>query len=77
MCLLAITNAILNNEDKILTVSSYSEEYDCYFSKPCVVGKGGIKKQMFIELSDEDSAKLMSSITKLQDDKNLLKKLIK
>ena len=77
MCLLAITNAILNNEDKILTVSSYSEEFDCYFSKPCVVGKGGIKKQMFIELSDEDSAKLMSSITKLQDDKNLLKKLIK
>ena len=77
MCLLAITNAILNNEDKILTVSSYSEEFDCYFSKPCVVGKGGIKKQMFIELSDEDSAKLMNSITKLQDDKNLLKKLIK
>lgn len=77
MCLLKITNSILNNERKIMTVSSYSEEYDCYFSKPCVVGKRGIEKQIDMKLSDSDNAKLMDSITKLQDDKNLMKKLIK
>ncbi len=77
MCLLGITNAILNNEHKILTVSCYSEEYDCYYSKPCIVGKRGIEKQLFINLSNSDSAKLMDSITKLQDDKNLMKKLCK
>lgn len=75
MCLLAITNAILNNENKVMTVSTYSEEYDCYFSKPCIVGKHGIEKQLFINLSNQDSAKLMDSITKLQDDKLLLKKI--
>ena len=69
MCLLEITNAILNDEQKILTVSTYSKEYDCCFSKPCIVGKTGIKKQLDIKLSNPDTAKLMSSITKLQDDK--------
>lgn len=77
MCLLKITNSILNNEHRIMTISSYSENYDCYYSKPCVVGKRGIEKQLHIHLSDKDNAKLMDSITKLQDDKNLMKKLIK
>lgn len=72
MCLLSITNAILNNERKILTVSCYSEEHGCYFSKPCVVGKNGIEKQLFINLTENDSAKLMASIQKLQDDKKCL-----
>lgn len=77
MCLLKITNSILNNEHRIMTVSSYDEAYDCYYSKPCVVGKRGIEKQLKIRLSDKDNAKLMDSITKLQDDKNVTKKLIK
>ena len=74
MCLLAITNAILNNERKILTVSCYSKEHDCYFSKPCIVGKRGILRQLDIKLSDKDNAKLLDSIGKLQDDKKLIRK---
>ena len=77
MCLLAITNSILNNERKILTVSCYSEEHDCYFSKPCVVGKKGIEKQLFINLPNDDTAKLMDSIAKLQDNKKLIRKCLK
>ena len=69
MCLLEITNSILNDEQKILTVSCYNKEHDCYFSKPCVVGKHGIKRQLFITLSNKDTAKLIDSINKLQDDK--------
>ena len=72
MCLLSITNAILNNEKTILTVSCYSNEHDCYFSKPCVIGKNGIEKQLFINLNKEDTSKLMDSIQKLQDDKRCL-----
>jgi len=72
MCLLSITNAILNNERKILTVSCYSEEHDCYFSKPCIIGKNGIEKQLYITLTEKDSARLMDSIQKLQDDKRCL-----
>ncbi len=74
MCLLAITNSILNNERKIMTVSCYSKEHDCYFSKPCVIGRNGIQKQLFINLSDDDTAKLMNSIIKLQNDKKLLER---
>lgn len=77
MCLLGITNAILNNEHKILTVSSYNPKYDCYYSMPCVVGKQGIEKCLNVSLSERDSAKLMDSITKLQDDKICLKNIIK
>ena len=72
MCLLSITNSILNNERKILTVSCYSKEHDCYFSKPCIIGKNGIEKQLFINLNKEDTSKLMDSIQKLQDDKRCL-----
>ena len=74
MCLLAITNSILNNERKILTVSCYSKEHDCYFSKPCIIGKNGIQKQLFINLSNDDTARLMDSIAKLQDDKKLIQR---
>ena len=77
MCLLSITNSILNNERKILTVSSFSEEHDCYFSKPCVVGENGIEEQLYINLSTKDSAKLMDSIEKLQDDKRCINKIFK
>ena len=77
MCLLGITNAILNNEHKVMTVSCYDKEYDCFFSKPCVLGCHGIEKQLSIKLSSTDSANLMNSITKLQDDKKLMNKFIK
>ena len=77
MCLLAITNSILNNERKILTVSCYDKNNDCYFSKPCIIGKNGIERQLYINLSKTDTSKLMDSICKLQDDKNLIASKIK
>ena len=72
MCLLGITDAILNDEKKILTVSCYSKEHDCYFSKPCIIGKRGVEKQLNIDLSPKDNARLLDSIAKLQDDKRLI-----
>lgn len=77
MCLLSITNSILNNDHKILTVSCYSKEYDCYYSMPCLIGKRGIEKQISINLSNADNAKLLNSITKLQNDKKLMRKYLK
>ena len=77
MCLLGITNSILNNEGKILTVSCYNEEHDCYFSKPCVINKKGISKQLFVNLDQTSEAKLMDSICKLQDDKKSINHKLK
>lgn len=75
VCLKEITNAILTNEQKIFTVSCYNTEKDCYFSKPCIIGKNGINKQLYIKLSDKDGLKLSSSVSKLQDDKVVFKRI--
>ena len=77
MCLLRITNAILNNERAVLTVSSYNKENDCYFSKPAVVGKNGVEQDLYLKLNKKDTSLLMNSIEKLQDEKNLVLKMIK
>lgn len=72
MCLLKITNAILNNEHSILTISCYNSEHDIYFSKPALIGKNGIEREIFIKLSEKDSSKLLTSIETLQDTKNMI-----
>lgn len=69
MSLLKITNAILNNENAIITVSAYNKEHDCYFSKPSIVNKTGIKKSLFITLSTEDERKLAQSIEQIKKNK--------
>lgn len=77
MCLLRITNAILNDEKAVLTVSSYDKQNDCYFSKPVVVGKNGVEQDLFLELDKNDTSLLMDSIEKLQDEKNRVLKVLK
>lgn len=77
MSLLRISNAILNNERAILTVSSYDEQNDCYFSKPAVVGKNGIEQELVLNLNQLDTSLLMDSIGKLQDEKNQVVKILR
>lgn len=67
MCLTRITTAILNNENTIITVSSYDEENDIYFSTPSVISKDGATKKMKIELNNEEQEKLENSINVIKD----------
>lgn len=67
MCLTRITTAILNNENTIITVSSYDEENDIYFSTPSVINKDGATKKMKIELNNEEQEKLDNSINVIKD----------
>lgn len=67
MCLARITNAILNNENTIITVSSYDEENDIYISTPSVINKDGATKKMKIELNNEEQEKLENSINVIKD----------
>lgn len=39
MCLVRITNAILNNENSIITVSTYNRENNVYIGLPTVINK--------------------------------------
>lgn len=73
VCLLKITQAIFNNENSILTVSTYNPEHDIYFSKPAIVNKKGIRESLFIELNANDEKLLLNSINELKNVKKLLK----
>ena len=62
MCLVRITNAILENKNIILSVSSYDKENDICISMPAVVGKEGVKDKIKMPLSKEEEQKLENSI---------------
>lgn len=73
MSLLKITNAILDNQNAIISVSAYNKEHDCYFSIPSIVNNTGVSRTLFITLTSEDEKHLLKSIQKIKSDKqNLL-----
>jgi len=67
MCLVRITNAILNNENSIVTVSSYDVNNDVFVGGPTVLNKDGVKQRIFVELTDEETNKLQNSIDIIKD----------
>lgn len=62
VCLVKITNAILGDENVIISVSAYDETNDVYVSTPTIINKNGIREKIFIELSDEEAVKMSCSI---------------
>ena len=52
MSLTRITNAILGNENTILTVSSYDEDLDVFIGEPTIINKNGVLKKIKIDLKD-------------------------
>jgi len=76
LALLRITEAILNNENSILPVSSLIEGYfgikDVYLSLPAVVNRGGVREILNIEFS---SAEKRAFINSAQTLKTIIKKL--
>ena len=62
MCLTHITNAILNNENTIITVSSYDKKNDLYIGMPTIINKNGAYRKMNVDLNDREREKLENSI---------------
>lgn len=67
MCLVRITNAILSDENTIMTVSTYDEEKDCYYGYPSVINRNGIKCRTKLDLTDEEDLILEKSISVIKD----------
>ena len=67
MCLVKITNAILNNENSIVTVSSYDKTNDVFVGGPTILNKDGVKQRIYIELDEEETNKLQNSIDIIKD----------
>ena len=67
MCLVKITNAILENKNSILPVSSWDVENRVCISTPAIVGSNGVKEKIFIPLNEEETNKLINSINTIKD----------
>lgn len=62
MVLVRITNAILDDEHTILTVSSYNEEHDIYIGYPSIVGREGVIGYIPIKFNDEEKESFNNSV---------------
>ena len=71
MSLVRITKAILNNENCILTVSSYLDgqygQYDVFIGVPAVINRGGIREVLEIELNEKEKEQFSHSVNVLKE----------
>lgn len=67
MCLVSITNAILGDENRIITVSTYDKENDVFIGLPTIVNKRGAKERVFVDLTEEESLQLQHSIDVIKE----------
>ena len=69
-CVVSILNCILNDEMRIMPVSSYDSFSETSFGFPSVVGREGIVRRLDLKISEKEGLALQKSI-------NTLKKAIK
>ena len=76
LSLVKITEAILNNENSVLPISSYIDDYigfgDVYLSLPAVINSEGVRDLLKLDLNQEEQEKLRLSAQTL---KNVLKEV--
>ena len=62
MCLVRITNAILEDKKIILPVSSFENNTKICISTPAIVGSNGVDDKIYVPLNEEEQNKLNNSI---------------
>lgn len=67
MSLVKITDAILNDKNCVMTVSTYNVENNVYVGLPVVLGNGGIKKNLYVKLDDNEIINMKNSIKVIKD----------
>ena len=67
MCLVRITNAILGDENVILSVSAYDKENGIYISTPAIVNSNGVKEKIFVPFNKEETLKMENSIKVIKE----------
>ena len=73
VCILRIVNAILQNENRILTVSCFDEKNNIFYSLPAIINRNGVKKVLSVPLSQEEQEKLEFCIETLKESSKALK----
>lgn len=67
MCLTKITNAIIEDKNLVLCVSSYDNENKICISTPAIVNKNGVQEKLFIPLNEEETKKMINSIEVIRE----------
>ena len=67
MSLTRITNAILGDENTVLTVSNYDAKNDVFVGMPAIIGRNGIEDKVYIEIDKEEEVKLENSIRVIKE----------
>lgn len=62
MCLVRITNAILGDENTVITVSNYDKANGIFVGTPAILNKDGVKDRIYIELTEDETKKMQNSI---------------
>ena len=74
VCLVKITNAILGDENTIISVSCYNSEHELYISSPAILGRSGIKEIIKLNLTNDEKEKFQNSINTLKNYNKYIKR---
>ncbi|MDR3298152.1 MAG: L-lactate dehydrogenase [Candidatus Nomurabacteria bacterium] len=66
-CLAMITNCILNDENRVLSVSNYDDMSNSYNGFPAIVGRHGVVRRIGLRLTPNEQVKLNRSIGIIKD----------
>ena len=67
MCLTRITNAILNNECSIITVSTFHKASGIFIGQPAIINRSGIKSVAKLSLTYDEQEKFENSINTIKE----------
>lgn len=73
MSLTRITNAILGDENTVLTVSSYNKDLDVFIGEPTIINKNGAYKKLSINLTRDEQEKFFQSAKIIKEAINKIK----
>ncbi len=62
VCLVKITNAILGDENTIITISCYNEDNDIFISQPAIINKDGVREKIKLHLNENEKQLFTKSI---------------
>ncbi|MBR3332552.1 L-lactate dehydrogenase [Candidatus Saccharibacteria bacterium] len=65
-CVASILNCILNDEMRVMPVSTYDSFEDVYYGFPAVVGRAGIIRRLDLQLSEKEGVELQESINAIK-----------
>lgn len=67
VCLVKITNAILGDENSIITVSCLDKNHDIFISQPAIINKSGIKQILELDLTEDEEKQFLNSVQTIKN----------